>query len=151
MESGEEIQMKKTFWLFPAIAVATLLMAGEPAQPAKEKEVRRLTPEEIRARYTPDKLEQLRASLAARIAVIDQTEQGRRTPTPEESAALAPAESSAASPAVRMVTGGGKALHAAQASLEYLVATVDNEGAVKTAHQTSAAAKDQEGNRNEKR
>ncbi len=143
--------MKKAFWLFPAIVVTTLLIAGEPAQPAKEKQVRPLTAEEIRARYTPEKLERLRASLAARIAVIDQAEQGRRAPTAEEAAALAPAASPAASPAVRSVTGGGKALHADQASLEYLVATVDTDGAVKTAHQTSAPAKKQEGNRNEKR
>lgn len=138
--------MKKAFWLFSAAALPILLVGGEPATDTDKK--RLPTAEEIRARYTPEKLAKMRASLAARVTAYDAAEQGKRAPSAEEAAALAPAERGGTA-AVRRNARGGMAIKGDQAPLEYVVVKLESDGTATQSHQTAPPAK-KEGARNEK-
>ncbi len=132
--------MRTAFWLVPAIALPVVLLAADPQRQTEKKQDKRPTIEEIRARYTPEKLARIRASMAARIAVIDQAEQGRRAATPEEAAALAPVPGPGTAAAARTLKNGGTALKGDAASLDYSVATIESGGTVSRTHRAAPPA-----------
>jgi len=105
-----------------------------------------LTPEEQRAlsqRFSPERLAAVRARLQAdaQRAVRDEAEKGFREPTAEEAAALAGPASEAAGTAVAL-PGGGAALKADAASLEFVKVSVGKDGTVVT-HDGKGARRDQ--------
>jgi hypothetical protein len=125
-------------WPILALAFTAVLSGADPAASAP---TRKPTVEEIRARYTAERLAKIRAARAARIAVIDQAEKGYRSPTAEEAAALAPASGGFHSePVVYDLPGGGNAVRGDQVALEYLRVKLDADGKPAVAHSTAAPA-----------
>lgn len=105
-----------------------------------------LTAEEQKAlaqRFSPERLAVLRARLQAdaQRAVRDEAEQAFREPTAAEAAALAGSSSEGAGAMVSL-PGGGAALKADAASLEFVKATVGKDGTVIT-HDGKGARRDQ--------
>jgi hypothetical protein len=110
--------------------------AATPATTTANIAMPTLTPEEQRAlaqRFSPGRLAALRARLQtnAQRAVRDDAEQGFREPTAEEAAALARPTSDATGSAVALA-GGGAALKADAASLEFVKVTLGQDGTVVT-------------------
>lgn len=95
-------------------------------------EVRPATTRQVVSRPSRERLDQIRRSLVAQIAVQDQAEKAMRAPTPEEAAAL----SGSASEAVQSVTlpGGGVAMRTGSAQLSLVMATRGEDGTIRVSH-----------------
>jgi hypothetical protein len=86
------------------------------------------------SRYSRQRLDALRRSITAQIAVYDAAEGGVREPTPAEAAALAlPITESGTAVQMR---DGGMALRQNGSALSLLVATTGKDGGVRVAHDT---------------
>lgn len=135
-----QMEANVTISRLPVLAAA-LAAALSGADPAASVQTRKPTVEEIRARYTAERLAKIRAAMAARIAVIDQAEKGYRPPTAEEAAALAPVSGGSNSePVVYNLPGGVSAVRGDQVALEYLRVKLDADGKLAVAHNTAAPA-----------
>jgi hypothetical protein len=82
--------------------------------------------------YSQERLDRIRQSLTAQIAVSDQAEAAMRAPTPEEAAALA--RPSGDSGPVVALPDGGIALRQNGSQLSLAVATVGPDGALTVTH-----------------
>jgi hypothetical protein len=116
--------LKKTLVLLAFSAA--LLPAAEPAEKAKQPDTQ--------IRYSREKLDKLRASLAAQIAVFDSAENALRSPSPAEASALAGPQ--AAAPAIRQLSGGGIAVSGPQSGVNFLVVRKSADGSVSFSHST---------------
>lgn len=119
----------------PAPVPATASIAT-PATTTANIAMPTLTPDEQTAlaqRFSPGRLAALRARLQtnAQRAVRDDAERGFREPTAEEAATLARPTSDATGSAVALA-GGGAALKADAASLEFVKVTLGRDGTVVT-------------------
>jgi hypothetical protein len=117
--------------LFCSILFGALLL---PAAELPGKPVASADP----SRYSRERLEKLRASLAAQIAVFDATENAMRAPAPAEASALA--APAAGSPTVRQVPGGGIAISGPQSGVNFLVVRKNTDGSVSYSHSAKPAA-----------
>jgi hypothetical protein len=117
----------------PAITTANVPM---PTLTAEEQKV-------LAQRFSPERLAALRARMQAdtQRAVRDEAERGFREPTAEEAAALAGPASDSAGTEVAL-PGGGSALKADAASLEFVKVAVGKDGVVVT-HDGKGARRDQ--------
>jgi hypothetical protein len=131
----------------PASATAPASVAAPaPTPTVANVPMPTLTPEEHKAlsqRFSPERLAAVRARLQAdtQRAVRDEVEQGFREPTPEEAAALARPASDASGAEVALA-GGGAALKADAASLEFVKVSVGKDGTIVT-HDGKGARRDQ--------
>ncbi len=90
------------------------------------------SPPQTSPQYSQQRLDAIRRSLTAQVAVYDAAEGGVRGPTPEEAAALTlPTVESGT--AVQM-PNGGMALRQDGSGLSLLVATIGDDGAVRMTH-----------------
>ena len=87
-------------------------------------------------KISQERLDQLRRSLVAQIAVHDQAEAAPRVPTPEEAAALTP-PASLATVAVAL-PDGGRALRFDSVQISFAVATREDDGAVRITHRAGS-------------
>jgi hypothetical protein len=84
-------------------------------------------------RYSTERLHQIRAALAAQIAVRDDAEQAMRAPTPDEAAALALPVASAEPQAIA-VSGGGIAIRTDGSHMSFVHAYRGKDGKVEVSH-----------------
>ncbi len=115
--------------IFLLLSGTALFPAPEPAEKPEHAE--------SKIRYSREKLDKLRASLAAQIAVFDSTENAMRSPSPAEASALAGPQ--AAAPAVRQLSGGGIAVSGPQSGVNFLVVRKNADGSVSFSHSTKPA------------
>ena len=95
-------------------------------------DVRPATTRHVVNRPSQERLDQIRRSLVAQIAVQDQAERAMRAPTDVEAAAL----SNAATETLQSVAlpGGGVALRTGSTQLSLVVATRGEDGTIRLAH-----------------
>lgn len=100
-------------------------------------EVRPATTRHIVNRPSQERLDHIRRSLVAQIAVQDQAEGAMRAPTDVEAAAL----SNAATETLQSVPlpGGGVALRTGSTQLSLVVATRGEDGTIRLAHEATPA------------
>ncbi len=112
-------------------AVAVLTIAYQAI------EVRPATTRPLVNRPSQERLDRIRRSLVAQIAVQDQAERAMRAPTDVEAAAL----SNAATETLQSVPlpGGGVALRTGAAQLSLVVATRGEDGTIRLAHEATPA------------
>jgi hypothetical protein len=115
----------RTSTLVIVAATLPLLAAARHAEPPKPQP-RSAAPHQI----SPERLNQLRQSLTAQIAVYDAGENAMRAPTVAESATLANPASGAAQEVVQLPTGG-VALRADASHASFAKAVVQADGTVK--------------------
>jgi len=116
------------FAMIAAVPLCTI--ADQVIQP-------RLAVTQIVRRPSHERLDQIRRSLVAQIAVRDEAERAMRAPTTEEAAALA--GSASGNEQIVSVAGGGVALRGTGAHMSMLVATRGDDGTVRVAHEAQAA------------
>lgn len=130
----------------PVSEGAPIAQAQSPAPTVANIAMPTLTPEEqqqIARRFSPERLAAIRARLHAdaQRAVRDTAEQAFREPTAADAAALAGPRGEASATAVAL-PGGGVALKADVANVEFVKATVGKDGTVVT-HDGKGARRDQ--------
>lgn len=122
-------------FIITAALALPLLFAGDP--PASRKST---PPAPEAPRYSREKLDRIRETLKAQIAVRDAAENAMRQPTPAEAAALTGPATASSSPAIVAVPGGGQALRGTQAGIEFSVAHRNADGGVSITHRTTPKA-----------
>jgi hypothetical protein len=112
-----------------ALAGASALAQQAPTEAAKPA----TAVQSPAARYSPERLAAIRASLTSRVAVYDAADGAMRAPTAAEAAALAPAASNAAARYVPL-RNGGLALRQDGSNIDYLIVDIAADGRKATRH-----------------
>jgi hypothetical protein len=129
MRPRRKNHMGRVVLAFIVVLPIAFLASDTPSQP--------LPTTAAQERYPAERLNQIRESLAAQIAVFDAAEDAMRAPTPAEAAELA---LTGESPRETIsLPGGGVALRSSPSDLSFVVATVSEDGAVRVAHDRASA------------
>jgi len=92
------------------------------------------------AQISPEKLQALRQSMLARIAVYDAAEKAMRRPTEAEQTALSAKAPAAGGQRFVALPGGGMAVRADMADVSFLVAEIQADGKAAVRHTDTAKA-----------
>jgi len=121
--------MRHLVLAFTLVALPVLTIADQSADGPRQRPHRPV-------RISAERIEAIRQSLVAQIAVYDQAEGAVRAPSEQEAAALSgPAAQANAS---MVLPGGGMALKTDAAQLSFAVATLGEDGSVRISHADGA-------------